>query len=193
MIYAVLAASAIAFAPPASLHQASAVRSVSVTMSAEAPLVGRREALFAAAAFAAAPLAAHADGASSKTVLERARAIYGSRVFRLQGAAPAKVAEEINTFTLFTTGAYRSVKDKDTVTKLKALAKDIAKASKAGDAAATSAKVKEFVAVGKIRELDVLPGGNFNPQQRRNPGAPATAEIEAQMGTQAFALYRPLK
>ena len=142
---------------------------------------------------AAAPLAAHADGASSKTVLERARAIYGSRVFRLQGAAPAQVAEEINTFTLFTTGAYRSVKDKDTVTKLKALAKDIAKASKAGDAAATSAKVKEFVAVGKIRELDVLPGGNFNPQQRRNPGAPATAEIEAQMGTQAFALYRPLK
>jgi len=76
---------------------------------------------------------------------------------------------------------------------LKALAKEIAKASKAGDAAATSAKVKEFVAVGKIRELDVLPGGNFNPQQRRNPGAPATAEIEAQMGTQAFALYRPVK
>jgi len=193
MIYAVLAASAIAFAPPASIHQAVAVRSTPVTMTADVSM-GRREALFGAAAAAAfAPLAAHADGASSKAVLERARSIYGSRVFRLQGASPDKVLEEINVFQLFTTGAYRSAADKDTVAKLKALQKTIAKASKAGDAAGTSAAVKEFVAVGKIRELDVVDGGNFNPKQRRNPGAPPTAEIEAQMGTQAFALYQPLK
>ena len=31
-------------------------------------------------------------------------------------------------------------------------------------------------------------GGNFNPLQRRNAGAPPTSEIEAQMGTQAFSL-----
>ena len=36
-------------------------------------------------------------------------------------------------------------------------------------------------------------GGNFNPLQRRNAGAPPTSEIEAQMGTQAFALYEPIK
>merc|ERR1719453_775458 len=146
MIYAVLAASAIAFAPPASVHHASVVRPVSVTMSAEAPLVSRREALFgAAAAVAAAPLAAHADGASSKAVLERARAIYGSRVFRLQGASAEKVLEEQNTFTLFTTGAYRSAADKETVKTLKGLTKTIVAAAKKGDSAGAQAGVKEFV------------------------------------------------
>mmetsp|Transcript_19279 Transcript_19279/g.49320 ORF Transcript_19279/g.49320 Transcript_19279/m.49320 type:complete len:193 (+) Transcript_19279:31-609(+) len=191
MLYAVIAASAIAFAPPASLHHATAVRSpAAVTMS-----VGRREALFgvAAAAVAATPLAAHADGASSKAVLERARAIYGSRVFRLQSAAPAVVLDEVNCFTLFTTGAYRSAADKETVSKLKALTKQITKAAKAGDGAATTAGIKEFVAVGKIRELDTIKGGNFDPTQRRNPGAPPTSEIEAQMGPSAYALYKPLK
>merc|ERR1719393_201565 len=186
MIYAVIAASAIAFAPPASLHHASAVRSVSVTMSAEAPL-SRREALFGAAAAAAAmPLAAQADGASSKAVLERARAVYGSRVFRLQDKTADVILEEQNMFTLFTTGAYRSAADKDTTKQLKALTKTIVAAAKKGDSAAAQAGVKEFVAVGKIRELDTIAGGNFNPKQRRNAGAPATSEIEAQMGTQAY-------
>jgi len=195
MIYAVLAASAIAFAPPASLHQATAVRATApVTMLAEAP-VTRREALFsvAAAATAFAPLAAQADGASSKAVLERARAIYGSRVFRLAGATPAAVLEDKNVFTLFITGAYRSAAKKDTVAKLKTINKQILKAAAAGDAAGTSAAIKEFIAVGEIRELDSVAGGNFNPKQRRNPGAPPTSEIEAQMGTQAFALYQPVK
>jgi len=41
--------------------------------------------------------------------------------------------------------------------------------------------------------LDTIEGATFNPKQRRNPGAPPTAEIEAQMGTQSYALYRPLK
>ena len=40
-----------------------------------------------AAAVAAAPLAAVADGASSPAVRERARAVYGSRVARLAGAS----------------------------------------------------------------------------------------------------------
>jgi len=96
-------------------------------------------------------------------------------------------------FTLFTTGAYRSAADKETTKKLKSLEKAIVKAAKAGDSAATQSGVKEFIAVGKIKELDTVAGGNFNPLQRRNAGAPGTAEIEAQMGTQAFALYTPLK
>lgn len=190
MLYAVVAASAIAFAPPASLHHASSVRS-SVTMSADC---SRRE-LFStvAAAAAFAPLAAYADGATSGQTLARARAIYGSRVFRLQGASTDAVLEEKNMFTLFTTGAYRSAADKETTKKLKSLEKAIVKAAKAGDSAATQSGVKEFIAVGKIKELDTVAGGNFNPLQRRNAGAPGTAEIEAQMGTQAFALYTPLK
>jgi len=52
---------------------------------------------------------------------------------------------------------------------------------------------KEFIALGKIRETDIVKGGNFDPTQRRNPGAPPTAEIEAQMGTSAYALYKPIK
>merc|ERR1719263_1078737 len=150
--------------------------------------VSRRDLLGgAAAAVAMAPLAASADGASSKAVKERSRAIYGSRVFRLAGASNEKVLEEKNALTLFITGAYRN-DDLDTQKKLKALAKSIEKSAKAGDSAATQKDLKEFIQVAKIRELDVVKGGNFDPKQRRNPGAPPTAEIEAQMGTQAFSL-----
>jgi hypothetical protein len=66
------------------------------------------------------------------------------------------------------------------------------KAAKAGDSGETQKNLKEFIALGKIREVDTVRGGNFDPTQRRNAGAPPTAEIEAQMGTQAFALYKPL-
>merc|ERR1719379_1938192 len=157
--------------------------------------VNRRELLGgAAAAVAMAPLAASADGASSKAVKERSRAIYGSRVFRLTGASTEKVLEEKNALTLFITGAYRNeASSQPTQKKLKALAKSIEKSAKAGDSASTQKSIKEFIQVAKIRELDTVKGGNFDPTQRRNPGAPATSEIESQMGTQAFALYKPLK
>jgi len=185
-----VAASLIAFAPPMSVvHNAG--RAGPVTMSAE---MSRRDVFSVAAAAAAfAPLAAQADGASSPAVLAKTRAIYGSRVYRLQKATPAEVLDDKNVFQLFRTGSYRSAADKETVSKLAKLEKSILKSAKAGDAAATSAGIKEFVAVGKIRELDTVDGGNFNPLQRRNPGAPPTSEIEELMGTQAFALYKPLK
>ena len=38
--------------------------------------------------------------------------------------------------------------------------------------------------------LDTIEGATFNPKQPQR-GAPPTAEIEAQMGTQSYALYRP--
>jgi len=158
------------------------------------PVMARRALITGAgAALAAAPLAAFADGASSKAVLERARAIYGSRVARLVDASPEAILEEKNTFTLFTTGAYRSAAAKPTQKELTAISKKALAAAAAGDKAGANAAVKEFVKVGDIRILDTVEGGNFNPKQRRNPGAPPTSEIEAQMGTQAFALYRPLK
>ena len=53
----------------------------------------------AGAAFALLPaFAAQADGANSRETMIRARAIYGSRVFRLQDASPADVLTEKNTF-----------------------------------------------------------------------------------------------
>merc|ERR1719258_601651 len=72
--------------------------------------VRRRDFLGAGAALAAglaAPGAAFADGASSKAVKERSRAIYGSRVFRLAKASPEQVLEDKNVLTLFITGSYR--------------------------------------------------------------------------------------
>lgn len=83
-------------------------------------------------------------------MLAKTRAIYGSRVFRLQSASPAAVLEDKNVFTLFRTGSYRSAADKDTVKKLASLEKTIIKAAKAGDGAATSAGIKEFVAVSHL-------------------------------------------
>jgi hypothetical protein len=161
--------------------------------SASNSVSSRRDVLKTGAALAAmAPFAAHADGATSKAVKERSRQIYGSRVFRLAKATPEQVLEEKNALTLFITGTYRN-DDLATQKKLKALAKTIEKSAKAGDSAAVQKDLKEFIQIAKITEQDTVQGGNFNPTQRRNPGAPPTAEIEAQMGTQAFALYQPLK
>ena len=42
------------------------------------------------------------------------------------------------------------------------------------------------------QDYTAVKGGNFNPKQRRNPGAPETAAIEGQMGSLAYALYKPL-
>ena len=180
MIYAITSALALGF-------------SFNSPMGAE-QVMGRRALVTGAgAAVFAAPLAAFADGASSKAVLDRARGIYGSRVARLVDASPETILEEKNAFTLFVSGAYRSAAAKPTQAKLAALEKKALAAAKAGDKAGANAAVKEFVSVGEIRILDDIDGAIFNPRQRRNPGAPPTSEIEAQMGTQAYSLYRPLK
>merc|ERR1719222_1185366 len=76
---------------------------------------------------------------------------------------------------------------------LEALEKIIVKAAEAGDASAMQAGLKEFIQLAKIRELDTVKGGNYDPRQRRNPGAPPTSEIESQMGPASYALYAPLK
>lgn len=158
--------------------------------------LNRRDALFSAAVSAASfATPALADGANSATTALRARAIYGSRVYRLQSASAADILDDKNMLRLFVTGTYRgeggSIKaDKK---KLLGLEKEIVAAAEKGDTNAAQAKLKEFVAYAKITELDSVKGGSFNPKQRRNAGAPETAAIEAQMGTSSFALYAPLK
>ena len=158
-------------------------------------MMSRRQAFTsaAAAAIAAAPLAAFADGAASPAVRERARALYGSRVARLVGASPEAVLEEKNMFTLFTTGVYRSDSaSKDKRTKLTVLTKTAVAAAKKGDSAGAQAAIKEFIAVGEIKSVDTLELSIYNPKQRRNPGAPTTDTILDQMGSQKFALYEPV-
>lgn len=97
-----LAVSGLSFSSPTLSSSVVASRS-SAPLMAE-PMFDRR-AMFGAAAAAvsaAVPMAAFADGASSPAVLARARAIYGSRIVRLQDASPEAILEDKNAFTLFT-------------------------------------------------------------------------------------------
>lgn len=184
-----LVSTAFAFNAPALAHMSTTMRMASPAMSMDRRAV---VSTFAAAATAV-PFAAFADGATSPATRERARAIYGSRIARLSSASAEEIVAEKNAFTLFTTGAYRSAKDKTTVDALNKLSAKALAAAKAGDSSGAQGAIKEFVTVGEIRVLDTVAGGNFNPKQRRNAGAPATSEIEAQMGTSAYALYEPIK
>jgi hypothetical protein len=195
MIAAAFVSSAIAFSPAAAAGSVVQRNAPQVAMSA--PLVNRREMLsFAGAAVVATgtPMAALADGATSKATRERARQIYGSRIFRVQGGSAEAILAEENAFAIFITGAYGGlVKAKPVTDELKKLKKTALAAAKKGDSGAAQAAVKDFVKIGEISEQDTVQGGNYDPKQRRNPGAPPTSEIEAQMGTSAYALYRPLK
>jgi len=188
-IAAAFVSSALAFAPPTCLSHGMRTHASSPVVMSEQ--LGRREfSTLAAATALFSPLAAFADGAASKATRERARQVYGSRVFRLQTASPAAILEDSSMFTLFTTGAYAGLpSSKETVTELKSLSKAAIAAAKAGDGAAATAATKKFVAVGSIKELDVIDSAIYNPKMRRNPGAPPTSEIEAQMGTEKYALY----
>merc|ERR1719393_736437 len=103
MLYHVVASTlALGFAPTAPIQSGAARGALAVQMSE--PGVARRAFLTTAGAAlaTAAPLAAFADCASSPAVLERSRAIYGSRVARLVDASPEAILEEKNCFTLFT-------------------------------------------------------------------------------------------
>jgi len=185
MLSALVAASALAFTPPTSKF---------FQVGHAGAAVSRRDLLqVAGAAAAMIPGLAFADGANSAATATRARQIYGSRVYRLQTASASTIAEEANAFQLFISGTYRTGDVKPTAKKLTALSKTIVTKAKGGDEAGAKASLKEFIALGKITEQDAVAGGNFNPKQRRNAGAPPTSEIEAQMGTSAFALYQPLK
>ena len=138
--------------------------------------IGRRELFSHAAGFAVAlgPAAAFAEGANSKATVEKARAIYGSRVVRLQGADAATILEEKNAITLLISGAYRSgvngnPADKQMNKQLSAIEKNVLKAAKAGDSKGAQAGIKEIVSLAKLRELDGY-DGNYSPKQRRVRG-----------------------
>mmetsp|Transcript_37703 Transcript_37703/g.121179 ORF Transcript_37703/g.121179 Transcript_37703/m.121179 type:complete len:198 (-) Transcript_37703:571-1164(-) len=192
MIAAAVVASAIAFSPGAAPIVVGTARSTTPSMVANQPLA-RREMLatFAAASVAATPFAAFADGAASKATREKAFIQQGSRIFRLLKADPATILSEKNAFNIFADGAYAGLKEKKPLSKqLVAIGKRAVKAAEAGDAAAATAAVQEYVTLAKInKEYDIVDGGSFNPKQRRSAGDPPTAAIEAQMGTSVKALY----
>ena len=77
------------------------------TQTGRSAVLTRRGAVGAFVA-AAAPVAVSADGANSKATVDKARAIYGSRVVRLASASPEAIIEDQNAITLFISGAYRA-------------------------------------------------------------------------------------
>ena len=184
-----LCISASAFTGPA----ASRVQSrSSVAMSAE-PAQTRRALLQTAAAVALTPLAAHADGANSAQTVFRARGIYGSRIFALQGKSASAIVDEKNAFTLFLSGSYRAPLSADAKAqklKLKALSEKIIKtASSGGDA---QADLKAFIAEAKITDQVNNDLTIWNPKQRRNAGAPTTDTVMAQSGSLGYSFYQSL-
>jgi hypothetical protein len=117
----------------------------------------------AVAAFAATvPSVSFAVAPPSPQQMLKSRAVYGSRVYRLQGASPAVIIDEKNCFTLFITGVYGSTADKATKKELEKLEKAALTAASKGDAATAQQAVKDFVVLGRIEELDSIPGTYFN-------------------------------
>ena len=108
------------------------------------------------------PLPALAVAPPSPQQMLKSRAVYGSRVFRLQDATPATILDEKNVFTLFITGAFGSTADKSTRKALEKLEKAALAAAGKGDAAAAHAAIKEFIALGQITEMDMVKGTTFN-------------------------------
>ena len=74
---------------------------------------------------------------------------------------------------------------KETQAGLKAASKKALAAAAKGDKNGANAAVAEFIKIGEITGASA---DYFDPKQRRNAGAPPTAELEAQMGSQKFAL-----
>merc|ERR1719359_700003 len=104
---------------------------------------------------ASSPFAARADGARSKATRERARQIYGSRIYRLQKADVSKILDEQNVFDIFLDGAYGGLADegsKATLKELKALKKGLLEACIKGDGASASGTIGKFVRLASITE-----------------------------------------
>jgi hypothetical protein len=129
--------------------------------------IGRRETLGRAFQLGAAttiglPFAAFAVPQPSPQAILKSRAVYGSRIYRLQDANPSTILDEKNAFTLFLTGVYGASADKPIRTQLEKLEKAALAAAKKGDAAAAQAAIQEFVARGQITEVDKVPGSYYN-------------------------------
>lgn len=161
-----------------------------VSMSAD---VSRRALLTTAAGALFMPLAAQADGANSLATQQRARGIYGSRIYALQGKPAAAIVEDKNAFTLFLSGAYRTNlagEAKQEKKELEKLADKIIKTAAAGGDA--QADLKKFIADAKITDQYSGELNIWNPTQRRNPGAPTTDTVMAQSGSLGYSFYQAL-
>ena len=132
-----------------------------------APPLNRRDfiitnAMIGAVAASAGALPALAVAPPSPQQMLKSRAVYGSRIFRLQDASASQIVDEKNAFQLFITGVYGTTADKQTKKELEKLEKAALGAAQKGDADTAHAVIKEFVTLGRITEMDMLPGTYYN-------------------------------
>jgi hypothetical protein len=138
----------------------------------------------AAAAVAAFPQLASADGAVSAATVNRARGIYGDRIAALKSAVEkgdldAIVAEK-NAFVLFNSGAYPTAKSKQQKKAAIEGTNAIFKAIKAGDKAAVKSAYNSYVAANDISPL---------PAVDANKGQGYSGDFDFRVRTKAGAIY----
>jgi DNA-binding FadR family transcriptional regulator len=130
-----------------------------------------------------APQLALADGAVSAATRQKARTVYGNRIYELKDAVDAgnfeAVAAEKSAFVLFNSGAYANDK---TGAKQKAIegTNAIFSAIKAGDKAALKTAYKQYVASNEITPL---------PKVDSQKGQGYSSDYDYRRGTQAGAIY----
>uniref|UniRef100_A0A6V1UIU7 Photosystem II Psb31 protein domain-containing protein n=1 Tax=Heterosigma akashiwo TaxID=2829 RepID=A0A6V1UIU7_HETAK len=124
---------------------------------------GRREflnAAFGAAVVAGAAMPAFADGAVSTATVQRARGIYGGRIEDLKSAVDAgniaAVAEEINAFKLFASGAYakKSPADKASQKLVNAAIAEIEDGIKTNNAGKVKSGYAKVIEAGELNYSD---------------------------------------
>ena len=109
------------------LSLASSCGALVMGPSKAAPAMSRRAAVsrtllgVAGAASSLLPLPSVAVAPPSPQQILKSRAVYGSRIYRLQDATPAVIIDEKNAFTLFITGVFGSTVDKPTKKALEKL------------------------------------------------------------------------
>lgn len=114
----------------------------------------------AAAVVAAAPQLAFADGAVSAATVQKARAVYGSRIYDLKSAVDSgnfdAVAGEKNAFILFNSGAYPTAKSKAEKKAAIEGTNAIFAAVKSGDKAALKSAYSSYIAANGITPLPTV-------------------------------------
>jgi Photosystem II Psb31 protein len=129
------------------------------------------------------PQAASADGAVSAASRQKARTVYGSRIYNLKAAVDAgnfdAVAAEKSAFVLFNSGAYakdKSSAKKDAIEGTNA----IFAAIKAGDKSALKTAYNKYIAANEISGLPVVDSQN---------GQGYSSDFDYRRRTQAGAIY----
>jgi len=148
-----LIASASAFAPAASSERAT----IALNMDRRAAMGGIAA---VAAGVAAMPGMASADGSVSKSTIQRARFVYGSRITNLKDAVKAgdfaAVAAEKNAFILYNSGAYPGTKNKAKKAEAIAATNKIFQAIRSKDKKALADSYKTYLSTVNMSDYDAL-------------------------------------